>query len=116
MVNPYLYDAANPQHGLASQLIELVVRNALSRYLTESSVKLSTRKAVSDLSILERSFQVASGRKLQISFDAGVEVVFPMVAAFHESVEASVQVFTTLSEPDSAQASSGPLESYLVRS
>lgn len=86
-------------------MVELVVRNALSRTHTNTALKSSARKRVVDLTVLEKSFLVANGRKLQATLDSAAQSIYPLITAFYQTVELSVRSAITVNNAEDAQVS-----------
>ena len=86
-------------------MIELVVRNALSRTRTNAALKAASRKRVVDLTVLEKSFLVANGRKLQAVLDSAAQSIYPLMTAFYQTVELSVRSAISVNNAQEAEVS-----------
>lgn len=104
-MNPYLFAPEDARHALASEMVELVVRNALSRTRTNAALKSASRKRVVDLTVLEKSFLVANGRKLQAVLDSAAQSIYPLMTAFYQTVELSVRFAISVNNAQEAEVS-----------
>ncbi|CED83314.1 AAA ATPase containing von Willebrand factor type A (vWA) domain [Phaffia rhodozyma] len=90
---------ASPRSLFISQMIELVTRTSISSASFTSSLSMAAKKFVNDLSVVEKSFLVAQGRKLPVPVDQVTTAIYPLISAFYATIERSLAPILTLQSP-----------------
>jgi hypothetical protein len=91
MMNPHLFQSESDQQGLASHMFSVVLRSSLDASQFLATLKAAPKKLVTDLTVLEKSFLVANGRKLQTPLEGSALVIHPLIDSFYRSTNEAVR-------------------------